>query len=126
MATEAAVKLAALPTRSPRLALLLSLLWPGLGQFYNGQVRKGAILAVLYATSLLLIIFASPLGFIMAALLLVYGGADAYRVAGYYERWISGPQKRCSHCGGSIQEDADSCRFCGRGGRSAAQESRRT
>jgi TM2 domain-containing membrane protein YozV len=78
MATEAAaVKLAALPTRSPRLALLLSLLWPGLGQAYNGQVRKGAILALLYATSLLLIVFASPLGFVMTAALLLYGSANA-------------------------------------------------
>jgi TM2 domain-containing membrane protein YozV len=115
MATSAAVKLPALPIRIPRLALLLSLLWPGLGQVYNRQVRKGALLALLYATSLLLIIYAPPLGFIMAALLLVYGGANAYHVAGYYERWISGPQKRCSHCGGSIQAEADSCRLCGRG-----------
>lgn len=113
MATEAAVKVPALPTRIPRLALLLSLLWPGVGQVYNGQVRKGILLLLLYAMSLLLI-FESPMGLVTTALLLVYGIVDAYRVAAHYERWISGPQKPCPHCGKSIQAAAVSCRLCGR------------
>jgi TM2 domain-containing membrane protein YozV len=71
--------------------MLLSLLWPGLGQVYNGQVRKGTLLALLYAMSILLIIFASPLGFVMTAVLLVYGIVNAYRVAERYEHWIGGP-----------------------------------
>ena len=112
MAIKAAVTVPALPTRTPGLALLLSLLWPGLGQVYNGQVRKGILLMLLYAMSLLLA-SASAIGFAAIALLLVYGIVNAYRVAEHYERWIGGPQKACSHCGESIQAAADSCRFCG-------------
>ena len=119
MATEAAVKVPTLPTRIARLALLLSLLWPGVGQVYNGQVRKGILLMLLYVMSLLLI-SASPMGFVTTALLLVYGIVNAYRVAEHYKRWIGGPQRRCPHCGESIQEAANSCRLCGWGWRDAA------
>lgn len=113
MATEAAVKVPARPTRTPGRALLLSLLWPGLGQIYNGQARKGIPMMALYGVALLLIISQSPLGFVMAALLLVFGSVTAHSVATRYERWIGGPQKLCPHCGESVQTMAQSCRFCG-------------
>jgi len=80
---------------------------------YNGQVLKGIILALLYAASLLLIISGSPMGYFAAAVLLIYGASNAYRVADRYEHWIGGPQMRCLHCGESIQATAVSCRFCG-------------
>jgi TM2 domain-containing membrane protein YozV len=119
MATKVEATVPALPMRTPVLALLFSLLWPGVGQVYNGQVRKGIILMVLYVMSLFLT-YVSPIGFVAGGLLLVYGTVNAYHVAEYYERWIGGPQKRCPHCGKAIQEAADGCRFCGGGWRSAA------
>lgn len=103
------------------IALLLSLLWPGLGQVYNGQVRKGALLMGLYVMSLLLI-SASLVGYATTALLLAYGVVNAYRVAGYYEHWIGGAQRLCPHCGKSIQAVQDSCRFCGWGWRGVRKE----
>src|SRR5512140_1870372 len=108
MAIKVAELIPALPRRTPGLALLLSLIWPGAGQVYNGQVRKGVVLIVLYAMSLLLA-STSAMGFVPMAILLVYGAVNAYHVAQYYERWVGGPQKRCPHCGESIQAAADSC-----------------
>jgi len=32
------------PPKSPGIALLLSFLWIGLGQFYNGEIAKGVVL----------------------------------------------------------------------------------
>jgi len=35
--------------KSPGLAAILSFFWCGLGQIYNGEIRKGVALMVLYA-----------------------------------------------------------------------------
>ncbi len=61
---------------SPALAALLSFLFPGLGQLYAGDARK----AVLWALPML--------GFILAALWLVFGGVGA--ITGL----VSSPEKR--------------------------------
>ena len=61
---------------SPALAALLSFLFPGLGQLYAGDPRK----AVLWALPML--------GFIIAALWLVFGGVGA--ITGL----VSSPEKR--------------------------------
>lgn len=39
--TALRVKMGSLKTRKPILALILSLVTPGLGQIYNGQLKKG-------------------------------------------------------------------------------------
>ena len=35
-------------TKSPSVAVLLSLLWCGLGQIYNGNIGKGVLLMMVY------------------------------------------------------------------------------
>lgn len=63
--------------KSPRVALLLSLLFCGVGHIYAGEKRKGIILIILYAISLAAM--AGWFGFFTTPILLVWGMVDAYR-----------------------------------------------
>lgn len=102
-------------TRSPRnpgLALVLSLLWSGVGQIYNGEVGKGIALLVLYVFSLLLIFVV--IGIFTTPIIWIYGMVDAYKTAEKLNQNIVGPQKRCPYCAEVIQAQASVCRFCGR------------
>jgi len=84
--------------RKPWLAALLSFLWPGLGQLYNGRFRKGATLLLLAAAWQLLGIGAvetfrwwlSSLGGYL--LLSLYAAWDAFRVARTLHDFFSGPR----------------------------------
>jgi len=48
--------------RSPGLAVLWSAIYPGIGQFYNGEKKKGFIMAGMYTAGYILI-FASPIDY---------------------------------------------------------------
>lgn len=69
----------ATPLRSPGLAAVLSFLWPGLGQIYNGQFGK-AIAFILVGIILVLSMFIL-IGFILYPLFWFYNIYDAYRSA---------------------------------------------
>lgn len=97
--------------KSPGLALVLSLVWSGVGQIYNGQVGKGIFLMVLYVISALMIFIV--IGFITTPILWIYGMVDAYRTAERFNQDLVGPQKRCPYCSELIQAGALVCRFCG-------------
>lgn len=86
--------------KRPLLALILSMLIPGLGQVYNGQIIKGAILAVFYLiiwSSIVWAYFAASaitfgLGliiclpiFLVPLAVVIYAMFDAYRTA----KWIN-------------------------------------
>ena len=80
-------------SRKPILAFLLSLLAPGLGQIYNGQNMKGAILAlIVFGSALLLVssIIATFFWFAASAFLvistLLYTALDAAIVANRIHR----------------------------------------
>jgi signal peptidase I len=86
--------------RKPGIALAMSLLLPGLGQLYNGQLNKGLMLFMAFAfvsTPLMaLVALWLPEGWLlpmlMAALLLtlvlfVYGLVDAWRTARYISNY---------------------------------------
>jgi len=77
---------------------VLSFLWPGLGQVYNGRFRKGVTLLGLAAAWQLLGIGAvetfrwwlsSMGGFLLLSL---YAAWDAYRVAGTLRHFVPGPR----------------------------------
>jgi TM2 domain-containing membrane protein YozV len=65
--------------KSAGLAAVLSFLWCGLGQIYNGQIGKGVALICAYVVSWFLLFIV--IGFITTPLLWIYGMVDAYRTA---------------------------------------------
>lgn len=65
--------------KNPGVAAVLSALWIGLGQIYNGEVLKGLLFMVFGVIALLSIIVL--IGFILAPLFWIYNIFDAYTTA---------------------------------------------
>lgn len=65
--------------KNPGLAALLSFLWTGLGQIYNGQVGKGFLLMVLDIVNFFLIFIG--IGIITGLIIRIYSVSDAYTTA---------------------------------------------
>jgi len=66
-------------TKSPGLAAVLSFLFTGLGQIYNGQVGKAILFIVLGAISIGLMFVV--IGFILYPIIWIIGIVDAYNTA---------------------------------------------
>jgi TM2 domain-containing membrane protein YozV len=67
--------------RTPRVAFLFSAVFPGLGQFYNGDFKKGALILLLHAMAWLL---AAPTGLLSVFLVIpiwLWGTVNAVSVA---------------------------------------------
>jgi TM2 domain-containing membrane protein YozV len=69
--------------KEPVISIILSLFVPGLGQIYNAQIKKGAILFVAYVASIILvyIVWANFIGFCIMLVPLaiwLYGMFDAF------------------------------------------------
>lgn len=67
------------PAKSPGVAAVLSCLVCGLGQIYNGQILKGVIFFVLFATSVAAIFLV--IGFFTTPVMWLWGVVDAYKTA---------------------------------------------
>lgn len=67
--------------RSPTGSMLLSFLWPGLGQVYNGQPGKGVVL--FFSSAFLWMIF---LGWMVHLYALIDAGVTAHRINQRWER----------------------------------------
>lgn len=65
--------------KNPAIALILSLIIPGIGQLYNGQSRKCITLIIAAVISFFLI--AIYIGFLFYFLVWIYGMYDAYKSA---------------------------------------------
>jgi len=65
--------------KNPGVAAVLSALWVGIGQIYNGEIVKGIILIIVYIVSVLLIYLI--IGFITTPILWIFGIYDAYNTA---------------------------------------------
>jgi len=71
-----------LAIKTPWVALLLSLVMPGLGQVYNGQVAKALTFFVAFSGSIYLIVEDHPLPFALFLPFIVFANMiDAYRSA---------------------------------------------
>jgi TM2 domain-containing membrane protein YozV len=64
---------------SPTLAALMSLVIPGLGQFYNGQLIKGLVISIVALISFVLIFF--MIGIFMYPTVALLAALDAYGTA---------------------------------------------
>ncbi|MGH7948244.1 MAG: zinc ribbon domain-containing protein [Candidatus Binataceae bacterium] len=65
--------------KSPGLAAVLSFLWCGLGQIYNGEIGKGVAMLAAYMVSVILIFVV--IGLITTPILWIWGMIDAYNTA---------------------------------------------
>jgi len=65
--------------KSPGIAAVLSFLWPGLGQIYNGQFGKGIAFIILSAIAAVLIFVL--IGCLLYPAIWIYGMYDAYHEA---------------------------------------------
>ena len=65
--------------KNPVLAAILSFLIVGLGQIYNGEIRKGIILIIAYVISIVLCTIL--IGIPLLVILWIYGIYDAYTTA---------------------------------------------
>jgi hypothetical protein len=80
--TPAALPPTPRPLKSPGAALLLSLLFPGLGQVYNGQLAKAMFFFFAFSGSIYLIVESNPLPFAFFLPFIIFSNMiDAYRSA---------------------------------------------
>lgn len=79
------------PAKDPILAAILSVLIPGLGQFYCRQWARGAMFL---GGIIILSLIAPPLGLILSIGVWIWGIVDAYRIAKFlqgYDQTAEGP-----------------------------------
>ncbi|MDV2886561.1 hypothetical protein RYX45_15325 [Alkalihalophilus pseudofirmus] len=67
------------PLKNAGLAAVLSALWCGLGQIYNGQIGKGLLFMFIQFINALLCFVV--IGFITYPIMWIWGMVDAYRQA---------------------------------------------
>ncbi len=63
--------------KNPATAAILSFLFIGLGQAYNGEIAKAILFLILYAISIYLTFF--MIGFVTTPILWIWSMVDAYR-----------------------------------------------
>lgn len=67
------------PLKNPGVAAVLSAVFPGLGQIYNGQIAQAILFMVIYAISIAAMFVV--IGLVTTPVLWILGIADAYREA---------------------------------------------
>ena len=63
--------------KNPATAAILSFLFIGVGQAYNGEIAKAVVFLILYALSICLTFF--MIGFVTTPILWIWSTVDAYR-----------------------------------------------
>lgn len=80
------------PPKNPGVAAVLSFLWPGLGQIYNGQILKAIVFIVVQIVNAFLITVL--VGFVTGFVVWVWSLVDAYKQAETYNRGLAAPDGR--------------------------------
>ncbi|HKZ57840.1 MAG TPA: DUF6677 family protein [Thermodesulfovibrionales bacterium] len=66
--------------KDSRLALILSMIFPGLGHIYNGQTDKGILFLIAGALSCIMILL-FVVGMVTGSAVWIWGVVDAYKTA---------------------------------------------
>lgn len=82
------------PMKNPGVAAVLSFLFTGLGQIYNGEIGKGLLFVFLGIVNALLMFIV--IGFITYPLFWVFNIYDAYKTAESFNRGIGGNSRQSS------------------------------
>lgn len=80
------------PPKNPGVAAVLSFLWPGLGQIYNGQILKAIVFIVVQVVNVLLAFVL--IGFLTGFIIWVWSVVDAYKQAEAYNHLLAASASR--------------------------------
>ncbi len=95
--------------KSSGIAAVLSLVIPGAGQIYNGEIGKGILFIILAFIAGILFLFL--IGIPIYLILVIVAVLDAYKGA---ERWNQAHKTRqCMRCGAEIPMNLNACPHCG-------------
>lgn len=80
------------PPKNPGVAAVLSFLWPGLGQIYNGQILKAMVFIIVQIVNVFLTVIL--IGFLTGFIVWVWSLVDAYKQAEAYNRLLAASVSR--------------------------------